>query len=294
MKSYKDLKDDGGSKIIEQVQAQAQRVADRLAAVRHKVAVMSGKGGVGKSSITVNLASALVMRDLRVGILDTDLHGPSIAKMVGVRNHDVTTGKEAMCPAESSLGIKVMSMDFFLPHDDTPVTWDSPLPQQDTFTYQGFIETTTLRDLVSETDWGELDFLFFDLPPGTERLPNVEGAISGLDGAIVVTIPAEVSQLAVRKSITIAQKYLRTPVVGMVENMCGYLCPDCGATKPLFPGGHVEQMAASYGLRYIGGIPFDPRWAECADAGVPYLLKYGNSPAGQAVTKIAETLIQSL
>ena len=294
MKTYSDLKEDGGSKIIEQVQAQAQNIANRLATVRYKVAVMSGKGGVGKSSITVNLASALVMQKFRVGILDADLNGPSIAKMTGVRNQDVTKGKTAMCPAESGLGIKVMSMDLFLTSDNTPVTWDAPLPQQDAFTYRGFIETTTLRDLVSETEWGDLDFLLFDLPPGTESLPNVEGAISELDGAIVVTIPAEISQLAVRKSITIAQKHLHTPVIGLVENMCGYLCPDCKETKPLFPTGNVDKLATWFGLRYMGGIPFDPCWANCADTGESYLFKYAGSPASQAVTKIAGSLIECL
>ncbi|MFQ5651082.1 MAG: Mrp/NBP35 family ATP-binding protein [bacterium] len=294
MKTYKDLKEDGGSKIIEQVQAQAERVAHRLASVGRKVAVMSGKGGVGKSSVTVNLAAALALQNVRVGILDADLNGPSIARMTGVRSHDVTSGKAVMCPGESSLGIKVMSMDFFLARDDTPVTWDSPLPQQDAFTYQGFIETSTLRDLVSETEWGELDFLFFDLPPGAERLPNIEGALSGLDGTIVVTIPSEISQLSVKKSIAVVQKYLRTPIIGLVENMCGYVCPDCGTTQPLFPPGNGEQLAASYGIPYLGGIPFDPRWAECADAGVCYVHQYGDSPAGQAVKNIANRLINGL
>ncbi|MFQ5640241.1 MAG: P-loop NTPase [bacterium] len=294
MKTYKDLKEDGGSNIISQVEAQAHQVADQLATVRHKIAVMSGKGGVGKSSVTVNLASALAMQGLRVGILDADLNGPCIAKMTGVRNHDVTNGKETLSPAESTLGVKVMSMDFFLMHDDTPLTWNSILPQQNAFSYQGFMEANTLRDLVSETEWGELDFLIFDLPPGPQRLPSIEGALSSLDGALVVTIPAQAAQLSVGKSITIAQKHLLTPVIGLVENMCGYLCQDCGATKPLFPAGQSEQLAASLGIRFMGGIPFDPRWAECADAGAPYLVEYGDSPAGLAVKKIAETITQCL
>ena len=158
MKTYKDIPTDGGSDIIGQVTEQAGRVKTRLASVRHVVAVMSGKGGVGKSSMTVNLAAALAREGQAVGILDADINGPSIAKMTGVRSHTPQPGADGMTPATGALGIKVMSIDLFLPQDATPVLWDAPT-QHDAYTWRGMMEIAALREFLSDTAWGTLDVL---------------------------------------------------------------------------------------------------------------------------------------
>ena len=230
MKTYSDLPSDGGSGIIGQVTQQVNRTQKRLESVRHTVAIMSGKGGVGKSSITVNLASALALRGNRVGVLDADINGPSIAKMIGVRGVNIDYGADGVKPAISPLGVRVMSMDLFLKDDETPVLWEAQT-QKDAFTWRGTMEVSALREFLSDTEWGVLDYLLIDLPPGTDRLPNLIDLLPTLGGTVVVTIPSSVSQLVVKKSLTMAKKLLNTPVVGIVENMAAYVCADCGKTE---------------------------------------------------------------
>ena len=236
MKTYKDLPADGGSNIVGQVTQQVNRLQKRLASVRHTVAIMSGKGGVGKSSVTANLASALGLRGHSVGVIDADINGPSIAKMMGVRGQRIDYGNDGVKPALSPLGVKVMSMDLFLKDDETPVLWESQT-QKDAFTWRGTMEMSALREFLSDTEWGTLDYLLIDLPPGTDRLPNLVDLLPNLGGTVVVTIPSGVSQLVVKKSLTMAKKLLNAPVIGIVENMAAYVCADCGKTEDLFPSG---------------------------------------------------------
>ena len=290
MKSYHDVAGtDGGSGIVAQVTEQAERLQARLASVRHVVAVMSGKGGVGKSSLTVNLAAALALEGAAVGLMDADLNGASLAKMTGVRGQPLKAGADGIAPAEGALGLKVMSIDLFLPDEDAPVLWDAPT-QKDAFTWRGMMEVGALREMLTDTDWGALDVLLVDLPPGTDRLPNLVDLLPGLDGTIIVTIPSGVSQYVVGKSITMAREVLRTPVVGLVENMATYVCPHCGEEETLFPTGEVEALAARHGVPYLGRIPFDPRLAAAADAGMPFMKDHADAPTGQAIRRLAEQL----
>lgn len=289
MKTYHDIPTDGGSNIIEQVTEQANRVMVRLAQVRHVVAVMSGKGGVGKSSVTVNVAAALARDGLAVGILDADINGPTVAKMTGVRGHSPSPSTAGMTPAHGVLGIKVMSIDLFLPQDDTPVLWDAPT-QQDAYTWRGMMEMAALRELLSDTAWGMLDVLLVDLPPGTDKLSNITDLLPELSGAIVVTIPSGVSQLVVSKSLTMAKDVVKMPVVGLVENMAAYVCSHCGEEEALFPMGHVEELATAHDVPYLGRIPFDPRIAAAADAGTLFMQQHHATPAGQAIADIATKL----
>lgn len=287
MKTYHDIPTDGGSNIVAQVTAQADRLQARMASVRRVVAVMSGKGGVGKSSVTVNLAAALALEKQAVGILDADINGPSIAKMTGVRGHALHAGATGMQPAVNTLGLKVMSIDLFLPQDDTPVQWDAPT-QKDAYTWRGMMEMAALRELLGDTEWGALDVLLIDLPPGTDKLPNLVDLLPQLDGTIVVTIPSGVSQLVVAKSITMAQDILQTPVIGLVENMAAYVCAHCGQEEALFPTGHVAALAEAHDVPFLGRIPFDPRLALAADEGALFVQRHRETPAAQAIERLAE------
>ncbi len=289
MKTYKDLPADGGSNIVGQVTQQVNRLQKRLDSVRHTVAIMSGKGGVGKSSVTANLASALGLRGHNVGVIDADINGPSIAKMMGVRGQQIDYGADGVKPAISPLGVKVMSMDLFLKDDETPVLWEAQT-QKDAFTWRGTMEMSALREFLSDTEWGTLDYLLIDLPPGTDRLPNLVDLLPNLGGTVVVTIPSGVSQLVVKKSLTMAKRLLNAPVIGIVENMAAYVCADCGKTEDLFPSGNTEEMASQFDVSLLGKIPFDPRISIAADEGSVFLDQYPDTPAGQTFFGITDEI----
>ena len=289
-KKYRDIVGDGGSDIIGQVTAQGERLRSRMALIRHKVAVMSGKGGVGKSALTINLAAILASQGYRVGVLDADINGPTVAKMLGVRMQSLPIGESGIYPASGPLNIKVMSMDLMLPGEKTPVVWDAPT-QQDTFVWRGTIEAGTLREFFADTAWGELDFLLIDLPPGPYSFSTVAQLIPDMIG-IMVTIPSEVARLVVRKFTALAQES-KIPLVGLVENMAGYVCPHCGELGELFyADGNGEMMAAEFGLPHLGKIPFDPKLQVSTDWGVPFVLEQWDSPAGRALTHVAEQMKQ--
>ena len=293
MKTYADIVGDGGSNVLAQVQQQAARLQERLHSVRSLIAIVSGKGGVGKSTVTVNLAAALAMQGRRVGVLDADINGPSIAKMLGVRGYTPQLTSDGVMPATGPLEMRVMSMDLFLPDDATPVLWKAPT-QHEAFVWRSTMEMTVLRELLTDTRWGELDYLFLDLPPGTDRLPNVAGLLPFMAGALLVTIPSQVSQLIVQKSLTIAKEVLPGRVMGLVDNMQGYVCPHCHTLGALFPEANSVATATALQVPYLQGIPFDPRLASAADRGRPFVLEHADTLAGQAFLALATTLQQFL
>jgi ATP-binding protein involved in chromosome partitioning len=291
MKTYKDITGDGGSNIIEQVMEQKNRLQIRLSKVKNIVAIMSGKGGVGKSSLTVNLASALVLKKCAVGILDADINGPSIAKMTGVREISLQYTDSGIIPPINSLGIKIMSIDLFLPQENTPVIWNATT-QKDAFTWRGIAEASALRELLTDTIWGDLDYLLIDLPPGTDKLPNMVDLLPHLCGTIIVTIPSGLSQFVVSKSIKMATEILKTPVIGLIENMSTYICSHCGQEELLYPTGQVERMAKENNIPFLGKIPFDPRIAISADEGISFLENYSDLPAAEEIQKISDKMKQ--
>jgi len=288
MKRYRDIVGDGGSGIVSQVEEQQRRLAKRLALVRHVVAVVSGKGGVGKSSVAANLAPAVARDGLAVGVLDADLNGPSIAKMLGVRGQSLPLTAEGVLPPTTPQGIRVMSMDLLLPSDETPVTWEATT-QAESHVWRGNMEANALREFFADTAWGSLDLLLVDLPPGADRLTTVAGLVPAITGAVVVTIPSEVSHLVVKKSISVARE-ARVPILGLVENMAGYVCGACGAVGALFHGPGGEGVAAEVGIPFLGRIPFDPRMAVAGDRGVPFVVEYPDSPTARALLQIASQL----
>jgi ATP-binding protein involved in chromosome partitioning len=281
MKRYRDIAGDGGSNIVGQVEAQQARLGARLRDVRAIIAVVSGKGGVGKSSVTANLAGAFALAGARVGVLDADLNGPSMATMLGVRGRTLVVGADGVEPPAGALGIRVMSMDLLLAGDATPLTWDAPT-QAEAHTWRGTMEANALREFLADTAWGALDVLLIDLPPGTDRLATIVGLVPALAGTVIVTIPSEISHLVVRKSITVARA-APAPVLGLVENMAG-----------MFPGAGGEALARESGVPFLGRVPFDPALTTAADRGEPYVAAAPASPAARALTAIAESLRAAL
>jgi ATP-binding protein involved in chromosome partitioning len=281
MKRYRDIAGDGGSNIAGQVQVQQARLSARLAGVRHVVAILSGKGGVGKSTLTGNLASCLALSGWRVGVLDADLNGPSMAKILGVRGAKLIVADGAVEPPATSLGVKVMSMDLLLPSDAAPLAWDAPT-QDEAHTWRATTEANALREFLADTRWGALDALLVDLPPGTDRLVTVLSLVPRLAGSVVVTIPSDVAHLIVKKSITVARAG-RAPVLGLVENMAG-----------LFPGPDAAALAREAGIPFLGSVPFDPGLAGAADRGEVFLARAAESAAAHALVTIAERVRAAL
>jgi ATP-binding protein involved in chromosome partitioning len=286
-KTYKDIVGDGGSNILAQVEAQLETVKRRLAAVRHKVAVASGKGGVGKSTVTATLASCLASWGVKVGVLDADIHGPAMAKMLGVRGQGLKVSPDGVEPVIGPWDIRLMSIDLLLPGDATPVAWKGP--QGHAFVWQGTMEASTLREFLGDVRWGALDLLLVDLPPGPEALPTLFQLVPDLSGAVIVTTPSQVSQLVVGRFIASARE-LGVPIVGLLENMAGYVCPTCGQVGELFHGGDADSLAREWGIPHLGKIPFDPRLSGATDRGEPFLSRFSDSPAARAFTAVAENL----
>jgi ATP-binding protein involved in chromosome partitioning len=285
VKHYQDIENDGGSNVVAQVTEQLDRVKTRLASVRHIVAIVSGKGGVGKSSIAIHVASSLSHSGHAVGILDADINGSSIPTLAGVSRGRLQRGAGGMIPPVSAHNVKVVSIDFLLPDDRAPVMWNAPT-QQDAYTWRAMMEMGAIREFLSDTDWGALDFLIIDMPPGTDRLANIAGLLPRIAGAVIVTIPSAVSQFVVTKSIRMARDTLKTPVIGLVENMSGRVCAHCGKEEVLFPGGNVETLAAGEGVPFLGSIPFDSRMAHAGK----FMTDHADTPAARAVHLIADRI----
>ncbi len=281
MKRYGDVAGDGGSNVVGQVEAQQRRLADRLAAVRFVVAIVSGKGGVGKSTLTAGLASAFAAGGWRVGVLDADLNGPTMAKILGVRGRELGVAGDAVEPPASALGVKVMSMDLLLASDATPLTWQAPT-QHEAHTWRGTMEAQAVREFLADTAWGALDALLIDLPPGTDRLATIAALVPALAGTVVVTIPSDVSQLVVRRSITAARQ-ASARLLGLVENMAG-----------LFPGPDAAALAAEAGIPFLGRVPFDRSLALACDRGDPFVATEPTAVAARAIEAVADRIRAAL
>jgi ATP-binding protein involved in chromosome partitioning len=264
---------------------QEQRLKMKMSKIKHKIAIISGKGGVGKSTVTVNLAMSFALQGHadKVGVLDADIHGPCVPKMLGLKGQKLVGGPAGMIfPVTARLGIKVVSMDFLLPSDEAPVIWRGPLKMR------------VIQQFLSDIIWGELDFLFIDLPPGTGDEPlSVMQLIPDIDGVIIVTIPSEVSQIVVKKAITFA-KQLGVPVIGIIENMSGFVCPECGAKLDIFKAGGGKNIAKDLSVPYLGKIPIDPAICVDSDSGTPFVAENPASPTVKAFAEIVTEVKQFL
>ena len=259
---------------------QLEKIEERMKNIKYKVAILSGKGGVGKSTITANLAVALASRGRPnlIGVLDADITGPSIPKILGVRGGHLNAGPAGIFPVFGPLGIKVVSMDFLLPSDETPVIWRGPL------------KSVAIRQFLSDVVWGELEYLLIDLPPGTgDEALSIMQFIPKVSGVIIVTIPSEVSQLVVKKAVTFTHE-LKAPIVGIIENMSGFVCPNCGSIINIFKVGGGEKIAEELKVPFLGKIPLDPRICETSDDGIPFIVKHPNTPASKSFMDIVEKI----
>jgi len=254
----------------------------RMGKVKHKIAVISGKGGVGKTLVTVNLAAMLAhMKGAgKVGLLDADIHGPCVPKMLGLKGSRLESGPPGIFPVYSDGGIKVVSMAFLLPSDDTPVVWRGP------------VKMGAIKQLLSEVVWGELDYLLVDLPPGTGDEPlTVLQLLPEADGVVIVTIPSEVSGDVVRKAVTFA-RMLKVPVLGIIENMAGLVCPHCGEVIEVFVGGVGRRVAVDMGVPFLGAIPIDPGISSDSDCGKPFVEEHPDSAAAKAFGEIVNRIVE--
>lgn len=291
MKTYNDIATDGGSDVLGQVAEQHDRLARRLKRVETMIAVMSGKGGVGKSTVTACVADALTRKGMRTGVLDADLNGPCMTQMMGVSEYETAPRNGAMSAARNEFGIPVMSMGMFLPDEITPLVWEANT-QQGAYTWRSMVEMSALRELLSDTDWGDLDVLLIDLPPGAERLQNLADLLPNLAGAVVVTTPSSVAMKVVGRSIAMAVNITGVNVIGVIENMSAMVCPACGHRDRFFPEtSTVKDLAGVHGVPYLGAIPYDQRLAHCLDHGESYLKHHSTKPASDAILGIAQRMV---
>lgn len=262
--------------------AERQAIQERLCRIKHKILVLSGKGGVGKSTVSVNIAVALAMRGRKVGLLDIDIHGPNVPKMLGVEGRRVGGGPDNLEPYPYSENLKLMSIGFLLQSPDSAVIWRGPL------------KYGVIKQFIKDVEWGELDYLVVDAPPGTGDEPlSVCQLIEDADGAVIVTTPQEVSVLDVRKCVNFCRQ-LNTPILGVVENMSGFVCPHCGKTTELFKKGGGEKMAKELDVPFLEAIPIDPSVVTGGDSGEPIVKGSPGSEAAKVFTSIVNKLTKDM
>jgi ATP-binding protein involved in chromosome partitioning len=297
VKCYQDIVGDGGSRVLEQVAEQRSRITDGLAGVRHLVAVGSGKGGVGKSTLTLHLAGALRALGLRIAILDADFNGPSQARMAGVQRavfvppplptgFGAAGGSHKVALPRTRNGIAVFSMGSVIPESEA-LEFDSAA-HGESHTWRATKEFALLGEILRSFEWGALDVLLFDLPPGTERTVQYADFLGPRTSFLLVTIPSDVSRGVVARSVTALSKGPNR-LLGYVENMSGYYCRDCNAIKPLFGLSEITDL----GIPCLGAIPFDPELARHCDRGIP-LEELPATPVGRALEQVAQQLLDSL
>lgn len=248
--------------------------------VRHVILVLSGKGGVGKSTVAVNLAYALSNHGFNVGLLDLDLHGPSVAKMLGIEDYKLQVMGNLIEPARITGSLSAISMAFLLPDTSTPVIWRGPM------------KMSVINQFLNEVNWGHLDYLVVDLPPGTgDEALTIAQLAPNVRGAVIVTTPQEVAILDSRKAIRFIEK-LDIPVLGVIENMSGLICPHCKTEIDVFGRGGGEKAAKEFNVPFLGSIPLDLAMREAGDEGRPYVLRHSDSPTWKAVDSVMEELVR--
>jgi ATP-binding protein involved in chromosome partitioning len=261
----------------ERKQAQQDAVAASMAKVKYKIMVMSGKGGVGKTTVAANLAFALGMQGLEVGLMDADIHGPDIPKILGIEDQRPEITGDMIKPILVTPRLRAMSIGFLLPDRDSPVIWRGPM------------KMNAIRQFLSEVDWGNMDYLIIDLPPGTGDEPlSVAQLLKKVDGSVIVTTPQDLALLDSRKAVNFSG-VLNVPVIGIVENMSGFVCPHCGKEINIFKYGGGERAAQELGVPFLGRVPLDPNMVEAADRGEPFVMQK-DSKVSEAFAQIVQNI----
>jgi ATP-binding protein involved in chromosome partitioning len=254
------------------------KITKNLSKIKHKIIVLSGKGGVGKSTVSANLAFALSKKGYSVGLLDSDFHGPSIPKILGIENKKPAPTATGFDPVSVSPSLKVMSIGLLLEDNDSPVIWRGPL------------KMGVAKQFIGDVNWGELDYLIIDLPPGTGDEPlSIAQLIPNSDGAVIVTTPQDVALVSVRKSINFVKK-MNMPVIGIIENMSGFICPYCKKSVDIFKTGGGLKAAREFQISFLGKVPIDPKIVLTGDNGEPFLDKNASSDAGKVFVDIVDKI----
>ena len=260
----------------------AEKLEKNMADIEHKILVLSNKGGVGKSSVAVNLSCSLSERNYKVGLLDADLHGPSVAKMLGFEGEKLTGSNGLINPINVRPNLEAISMASLIESPDIPLVWRGPL------------KGMAIKQFLAEVNWGKLDFLIIDSPPGTGDEPlSICQLIPELDGAIIVTTPQEVALTDSRKCITFLRD-LNIPILGIVENMSGFRCPHCGKKIDIFKSGGGKKAADEFQVPFLGSIPIDIEIANSGDQGTPFMCNNKESETGQAFEKIVQLILDEI
>jgi len=251
-----------------------EKINARMGQIKHKVFVLSGKGGVGKSTIAVNMAVSLAESGKKVGLLDIDIHGPSVPTMLGLYQMPLIQNESSIEPVYAG-DLKVMSIGFILQNEDEALIWRGPM------------KMGVIKQFLGDVEWGELDYLVVDCPPGTGDEPlSICQLIENPDGAVIITTPQRVAAVDVRKSLTFCKK-LDVPVLGILENMSGFSCPKCGETTEIFRSGSGQKMADDFDVPFLGALPIDPAIVAACDGGVPFVQQYENTETA----KLMKTLL---
>ncbi|MGB9892632.1 MULTISPECIES: Mrp/NBP35 family ATP-binding protein [Thermodesulfovibrio] len=253
-----------------------------VSAIKKKILVLSGKGGVGKSTVSTNLATGLAKKGYHVGLLDIDIHGPNIPNMLGLQGHSPLVTDMGLFPLKVFDNLQVISIGFFLEEKDTPVVWRGPLKHR------------MIEQFLSDVRWGELDYLVVDSPPGTgDEIISIVQLLDNVDGAVIVATPQEVALADVRRSIKFC-KEASIPIIGIVENMSGFVCPHCGNTVEIFKTGGAEKLAEEYKVPFLGKIPVDPQIVKAGDEGKPMMIYFPEAKPAQAFAQVVEKITEKL
>ena len=256
-----------------------EKIAQTLARIKHKIVVLSGKGGVGKSTVSSNIAIALAQAGKKVGLLDVDIHGPSIPRLLSLQDAKPHIEPDHMEPVPYNSNLGVMSLGFLIPDKETAVIWRGPM------------KLGLIKQFVRDVDWGDLDYLVTDCPPGTGDEPLAVLQTFGPEAlAVIVTTPQGVAIDDVRRSVTFCNQ-LGNPVLGIVENMSGFVCPNCKTTHDIFNSGGGEALAKEMNVPFLGRIPMDPEVVRSGDEGYPFMKVQGDTPTGQALAKIVAPIL---
>ncbi|RJP22130.1 MAG: ATP-binding protein [Candidatus Abyssobacteria bacterium SURF_5] len=256
-----------------------QALQKRMCKIKHKVVVLSGKGGVGKSTVAVNMAMSLALAKRKVGLLDVDVHGPSVPTLLGLEGYRPNVVDGTIYPTLFEDKLKVMSLGFFLPRHDDAVIWRGP------------VKMGLIKQFLRDVEWGTLDYLVIDCPPGTGDEPlSVVQLIEDASGAVIVTTPQQVALADVRKSISFCRT-VNLRVIGVIENMSGFICPTCGSRHEIFKSGGGQKMAAEMGVPFLGKIPIDPLVVTASDDGQPFCRRFAGTQTAKAFEEVIHPIL---
>ena len=271
-----------GPLLTEESIQEETKLQDTLSQIKHIIIVMSGKGGVGKSTVSSNLAAMLSMQGYQTGIMDVDITGPTIPKMFGVEDEKLHVLDEKLIPVTVPPSMKLMSMAFLLPDKDSPVMWRGP------------VKMGAIKQFIEDVNWGYLDYLVVDMPPGTgDEALSIVQLMPKADGMIIVTTPQDVALLDSRKSLRFGAE-TRIPIIGIVENMSGFVCPHCGEITNIFKSGGGEAAARELNVQFLGKVPIEPGVVDAGDSGMPVVLKYPESASAKAFESIVDKVVKTV